>query len=209
MADRSKYIECYEHFVEVVLVRNMTDDMVKSLKHDGCDDIEKLGMMDSSSVGRLKLINNSGAEVPLNNSDKQLLRVVLLFFTLEDKADVYNHATFMALTAKDWQDFNRAQRLAARSTGTSGSSSTTGSTTGTPAPSASGSSFKPVDSFKRGIKRDTSAFPTLNDENNQDQWHQDMQVQACAQGVDNVLDATYTPASTKETELFAEKNKFV
>eukprot|EP00542_Grammatophora_oceanica_P017931 CAMPEP_0194046160 /NCGR_PEP_ID=MMETSP0009_2-20130614/20004_1 /TAXON_ID=210454 /ORGANISM="Grammatophora oceanica, Strain CCMP 410" /LENGTH=31 /DNA_ID= /DNA_START= /DNA_END= /DNA_ORIENTATION= len=31
MADRSKYVECYKHFVETVLVRNMTDDMVKSL----------------------------------------------------------------------------------------------------------------------------------------------------------------------------------
>ena len=55
MADRSEYIQCYKHFIENVLVRKMTDDIVKSLKHGGYDDIEKLGLMDPQGAGRLKL----------------------------------------------------------------------------------------------------------------------------------------------------------
>jgi len=197
------------HFVEVtILVRNMTDDIVTALSKGGYNDIEEVALMTTGDVGRLVLRDvTSGVETPLDGKAKRVWNVALLFFC-ETNVDVYDHTSFMALMTTDWQNFNRAQRLASRNTGASGSSSATGGAPAPPAPSTS-NSYKPVDSFKRGIKRDTSAFPTLNDENNQDQWHQDMQVQACAQGVDNVLDATYTPASTKETELFAEKNKFV
>ena len=46
MADRSEYIECFKHFVEVLLVRNMTDDIVTALAHGGYNDIEKIGLMD-------------------------------------------------------------------------------------------------------------------------------------------------------------------
>ena len=69
-------------------MRNMTDDiLVKALKNGGYDDIEKVGLMDATGVGRLKLPNTStGAEIPLNESDKQVLKVALLFFALEDKA---------------------------------------------------------------------------------------------------------------------------
>ena len=44
MAERSEYIECFKHFVEDVLVRNMTDDIVKALKKGGYDDIDQVRM---------------------------------------------------------------------------------------------------------------------------------------------------------------------
>ena len=186
----------------------MTDDIARAVAESGCKDIETLAMLQAIDVGRLTLRDpTTGVEEPLGMTHKRVLNIALLFFC-EDKADVYDHTKFMALTAKDWKDFNRDQRLASRKAGASGTPSTTA---GGPAPTATStsSSYKPVESFKRGIKRDTSAFPTLNDENNQDQWHKDMQVQACAQGVDDVLDATYVPANADELALFTEKQKFV
>ena len=54
MSDRSEYIECFKHFVEVLLVRNMTDDIIKALKNGGYDDIEKLGLMETVDVGQVR-----------------------------------------------------------------------------------------------------------------------------------------------------------
>ena len=103
----------------------MTDDIVKALKNGGYDDIEKVGLMDATCVGRLTLLNTTtGAEVPLNESDKQVLKVALLFFC-EDKADFYDYTNFMALTVRDWNEFNSALRRAYRNTGASVSTSAT------------------------------------------------------------------------------------
>jgi hypothetical protein len=60
----------------------------------------------------------------------------------------------------------------------------------------------PVDIFKRGIKRDTSVFPTLKDEKFNDQWHRSCANQARAQDVSAILDASYVPFSPIDTALF-------
>jgi hypothetical protein len=41
----------------------------------------------------------------------------------------------------------------------------------------------PVDLFKHGIKRDFSAFPTLKDERNNDQWHHSVTTMAQTQNL--------------------------
>jgi hypothetical protein len=53
--------------------------------------------------------------------------------------------------------------------------------------SSSLSSQSPVDLFKRGIKRDFNAFPTLKDEKNNDQWHRKFTNMPCAQDLRDIL----------------------
>ena len=67
----------------------------------------------------------------------------------------------------------------------------------------------PAELFKKAIKLDPAAFPTLKDEKFKDKWHRQFVNQAVAQRVDNVLDETYTPTTAEEIELFEEQKKFV
>ena len=65
--DRSKYVECLKHFVEELLGRKMTDDIVTALAQSGCNDIETFAMLQTVDVEQLTLRNTTtGADVPLN-----------------------------------------------------------------------------------------------------------------------------------------------
>jgi hypothetical protein len=67
----------------------------------------------------------------------------------------------------------------------------------------------PVNVFKRSIKRDFSAFPTLKDEKNNDQWHHTSITMAQAQDLSDVLNPQYVALTTVEHDLFWEKQKFM
>jgi hypothetical protein len=69
--------------------------------------------------------------------------------------------------------------------------------------------FTPAELFRRGIKRDPSLFPTLKDERFHDNWHRSFTNQARAQGVSEILNATYVPANDSEIELFHEKQMYL
>jgi hypothetical protein len=59
-----------------------------------------------------------------------------------------------------------------------------------------------IDIIIRDIKHGTSAFPTLKNEQFNDQWKVSFVNQAQAQDVSAVLDATYPPSSPIDTALF-------
>jgi hypothetical protein len=58
-----------------------------------------------------------------------------------------------------------------------------------------------VDTFKKGIKRDPSVYPTLKDELWNEYWHCSFANQARAQDVDEVLDPNYLPTTSEQYEL--------
>jgi hypothetical protein len=62
---------------------------------------------------------------------------------------------------------------------------------------------------KRCIKRDFASFPTLKDAKQNDQWHCTFSNLAQAQDLSDVLDENYTPVTTVDKDLFAEKQKFL
>jgi hypothetical protein len=67
----------------------------------------------------------------------------------------------------------------------------------------------PAEIFRRGIKRDQSLFPTLQDEHFNDSWHRSFVNQARAQGPSDVLVATFTPTGTEQIELFREQQLYM
>jgi len=62
--------------------------------------------------------------------------------------------------------------------------------------------------FKRGIKHDVTAYPTLKDEKYFDQFKMAMVAQARAHDIEEVFDPEYKPANPDDTALFLEKQKF-
>jgi hypothetical protein len=79
----------------------------------------------------------------------------------------------------------------------------------TSTPTSSHTAPTPVDLFKRGIKRDPSVYPTLQDELWNDNWHHYFANQARAQDLSDVLNAAYVPTTSAEQDLFQEKQKYL
>ena len=64
--------------------------------------------------------------------------------------------------------------------------------------------------FKRGIKRDISAYPTLKDEKYYESFNRSVLVTARAHDCEEILQPTYRPRSdTESLELFRLKNDFM
>lgn len=80
---------------------------------------------------------------------------------------------------------------------------------GPPPTSGTAHSSTPADLFRRGIKRDSNLFPTLKDERFNDTWHRSFANQARAQGVSEILDASFVPTGTEQVELFREKQMYM
>jgi hypothetical protein len=67
-----------------------------------------------------------------------------------------------------------------------------------------------VADFKRGRKRDPSQFPILKDDKQWwDGWNRSHNAQARAQGVEDVMNSTYKPATTEDKALFAVKQTYM
>ena len=67
----------------------------------------------------------------------------------------------------------------------------------------------PVLNFKKGIKRDASAYPILKDERAFGTFHSATIAIARAHDIDEVFDLKYKPGTPEAIALFAEKQKFV
>jgi len=67
----------------------------------------------------------------------------------------------------------------------------------------------PIDSFKKGIKRDSSVYPVLKQDSQFDVWKRETLAYAKAQGCHDVFDPTYTPLGTESITLFELQKDFV
>jgi len=67
----------------------------------------------------------------------------------------------------------------------------------------------PAELFKKGIKREPTAFPTLLKDGAFDPWSRHMMATAVAQDLGNVLDPKYKPSTPDETGLFDLQKDFM
>jgi len=71
-----------------------------------------------------------------------------------------------------------------------------------PPPTAGRAPSNPMQDFNKGVQRDPSSFPTMKSIEQWDNWHRVFTATAEAQGVSNVLDLWYIPATVAESQLF-------
>ncbi len=74
--------------------------------------------------------------------------------------------------------------------------------TGTAAPAPAGDRLSAADEFKKGIKRDIRAFKPFKEKKNWNPWYHGFTAIAKAQGLGNVLNPDYVPATPEEQALF-------
>ena len=70
-------------------------------------------------------------------------------------------------------------------------------------------SHAPAESFKKGVKRDSTMHNTFKDGKQWDTWRRHLRATAMAQDVDDVLNKDYAPTTPEDADLFQEKKKFM
>ena len=123
---------------------------------------------------------------------------------LANSGDLYDDDHWLKM---DKQTFKlMIAQLAMRSTaGNPGSTTTTPTTT-----TVTSSPYTPAQSFKKGIRRDPSAFPVLKQQKYYQSWKRTFVGQAHAQDVANVVaKPLYQPPDAQAAELFALQQDFM
>ena len=80
---------------------------------------------------------------------------------------------------------------------------------GTSPPTAPSRATTPLDNFKRSIKRDPSAYPTIKDHAKWDNWNRSLIAQARVDDVSDILDPTYIPITDTDKDLFRVKQSYL
>eukprot|EP00542_Grammatophora_oceanica_P014774 CAMPEP_0194028898 /NCGR_PEP_ID=MMETSP0009_2-20130614/2773_1 /TAXON_ID=210454 /ORGANISM="Grammatophora oceanica, Strain CCMP 410" /LENGTH=276 /DNA_ID=CAMNT_0038668429 /DNA_START=170 /DNA_END=997 /DNA_ORIENTATION=- len=187
----------FKHFITVIIEKEEDGPICLALQQAGYEEIHGLKTLTAADVGLLSYVDSSGATKDLNLYSKRHLNLAIEFFNSKG-VNVADHTAFMALTNDNWLAFSLNHGNGSGSTTPTSGTTSTGTTT---------PSFKPADSFKKGIKHDQAAFPVLTDKRKQESWHRDMDIQANARGVEEILNDGYTPVTPDETTLFDEKQK--
>jgi hypothetical protein len=177
--------------------------IARSLKEADCRGILDLYSLSTGTLESLSYKDSENKDVPLGKGDIGLLKTLRAFIYHKDSIgktiDSINKWTSVSLEA--FQRFRVSKEWFSIS-----------ENPGKPYPhSNNGSSHirDSVSDFKRGIKRDTSLFPTLKQDKQWDVWQRATIAQARAQDLSKILDHKYTPTNPTDTALFAEKKKYM
>ena len=66
-----------------------------------------------------------------------------------------------------------------------------------------------VADFMKGVKRDATAYPKLQDDTEWDNWNRSIVSTAHTQGLEDIIDETFVPASNVDKALFKKKQEFM
>jgi hypothetical protein len=120
-----------------------------------------------------------------------------------------NLTGLMSLTTDQWNELTQEDFDSFRT-----SSSAIGYNPVTPAPVARGAAGTGtytygLNDFRKGIRRDSSVYPTLKDDKHFNNWNRSVLSQARAHDVSDVFDSTFVPSTSESVLLFKAKQEFV
>lgn len=205
--------QCFSRILREVLDQDDDTPLALSLEQEGINDIFSLVSMDKDTVEQLKFqpVGETNKKA-LPRGYKQLL-ITLFDYTLysAQRGHPMQDQDWMLLSGADFDSFRISNDyMEWRNNGRQFPSANPPSP---PPPSTppvpTTPRYSPADMFKRGIKRDATAFPVLKDERYKDTWHRSFATQARAQDVENILDPNYVPNSPDANDLFKEQQKYM
>ncbi len=192
----------YDHIIKVLLECDDDSPITKSLKREGIEDYASLV---SLKVDRIEGLGYNGGKgiVPLREGERGLLRAIIYY-------RMYQQDAGNKMSPVDWTGIDREQLDDFRISRDYDDYNNAGPTTPRkPPPPPVVKAKRPVDEFRKSIKRDSSVYTVLKDQKQWDKWHLNFVSWASTQGFDNVLDDTYVPFDADEQELFDEQQKWM
>lgn len=191
----------FTHVLSTVLGQMPDSPLHQALIHTGHDDIMSLVTMTSEAIDSLMYLMDDGKVSPVIVGHRSLVRVFIDYVHFRHSSGNPIGDDWVGITDSDFDAFRISPEYI--------SAHTSSPAFQTVSPMKTTPKTSTLESFRRGIKRDPTLFPTLKDEANNDKWHTKFFNQARSQGVEDVLDGNYKPSSKEEEELFAEKQKYV
>jgi hypothetical protein len=166
-----------------------------AFKKSGYEEITDLQQLDDTTISNLEydtMVNNTTTKHPLQKGDMGMIRFFIQY--VHHRSSTYNPIgnDWFSITDNMLDEFSRTDLTQIYKFNSVDSIHTTPPST-TPSPlsaatiTSSLSSQSLVDLFKRGIKQDFNAFPTLKDKKHNDQWHRRFTNMARAQDLSDVL----------------------
>ena len=194
---RAQGIEIFEHVCAHILEVKVGSPLVLALKKAGITNIRDLMFCEPLSIERLSYVPaKSALAEPLNEGYKNL--IIWFIRWVHHKVALNNG---QRLTKEQWygleQDEFDDYRMNHGKVTTTPTVMTTSTTKTT----------DPVTEFKKGIKRDSSLYPTLKDQKHWNNWNRSVITQARAHDISEVFDTSYTPIPGEEA-LFEQKQIF-
>jgi hypothetical protein len=146
------------------------------------------------------MVNNTTTTHPLQKGDMGIIRSFIHY--IHHCSSIYNpiHDDWLSITDGMLSEFRTDVTQVYKFNSIDSIHTTLPSATPSPLSAAtislSLSSQSPVDLFKRGIKQDFNASPTLKDKKNNDQWHRTLTNMAHAQDLSDICNPKYIPQTT-------------
>jgi hypothetical protein len=200
---RSTFVTELDHIVKIVLGYNDQMELYKLLINYGARDMYQIVNMPESYVNLMQYIDGTGNIKMLGRADRSLFRIFQAFYyysvTNGSPLDAYR----LLVTKDAFRDFRREYNPIDGSMNGIAASIT---------PMDNPTTLRPRDivmEFKKGIKRDSSAFTVLKEEKQWDAFRHSLKANCSAQDVSGILDHTYVPTTTEDVALFAEKQKYM
>jgi hypothetical protein len=178
--------------------------MAKSLAKAQIENVADLGSLIETDIKKLSFIATAGEDpIAIGPGQQGILRAFIAFIRYRAAQDNPIGDKWNELTNEEFDTY----RVGPSYNGTI-FRSPSANNPGTPAASSMHARDAVAD-FKRGIKRDPSQFPILKDDKQWDSWNRSHNAQARAQGVEDVMNSTYKPATTEDKALFEVKQTYM
>lgn len=206
--------DAFNHVATNILV--LSDEEIKAFQDARLDNILNFINMDDQLFASVQMTDSNNNKTPLPACTRMIIIVFMsyLHFLDETSATPVGHE-WMNLNSDDFESFRQGSVIKHYKGKTldniatvklSNTMASSYNATTTPTMNATATVTKkvidPVQEFDKGVKRDITAFPSLKDERNWDQFLRTTKAVARTQKVSTVFDSTYVPTTNDEQELF-------
>jgi hypothetical protein len=191
--------------MSIVMQLAETGPLYICMQQNGVTNIFDLVSIRTSEIPTLTYKDAEKNVLPLNRGEIGLFRAFIGFILYRSAiGDPIDDADWLQVMAAEFNCYRISPDFIESNSGT-----TTGTTVTRPTVTHTPRAKDPVAEFKRGIKRDITYFTPLKEEKQWDTWQCTTIALARAQDVSEVLEPTYVPTTSEETELFNEKQKYM
>jgi hypothetical protein len=200
---RSTFVTELDHIVKNVLGYSDLTELYKSLMDYGARDMYQIVNMPEADVNLLQYVDDTGTTKMLGRADRSLFKIFQAFYyhTVTNGSPL--DADWLLVTRDTFRDFRRVYNPIDRTLNGIAASIIPRNTPTTPR------HRDIVMEFKKGIKRDSSAFTVFKEEKQWDAFRRSLKANCSAQDVSEILDQTYVPTTSEDVALFAEKQKYM
>jgi hypothetical protein len=160
--------------------------------------------MPESDVNLMQYVDHDAGDIKmLGRADRSLFRIVQAFYYYSVTNGRPLDADWLLVMKDAFRDFRRVYNPIDGTMNRIAASITPRNNPKTPR------ACDIVMEFKKGIKRESSAFTILKEEKQWDAFRRSLKANCSAQDVSEILNHTYVPTTTEDVALFAEKQKYM